>query len=356
MLTGAATLLFLLVHGTALLSRTYCDAISPVHIVTFCVATLLTALACRLRPSALAGRLAALAVAGAASAAVYIFWAPQCLSGPFNMLDPLSYRLWYLNVKEGRPVWELGGSEALLWLGYPLLGLAGAVVAWRNTREQPLRAFLLDYCALLTIATAIGALVMRAGAFSNLLAIPGGVMFILFAFARTESWRLALRAPLRAMAALLLCPFGVMLIISLSAGPSKKDEAVAISCNRYLTADNLAALDALPRTTLLAPLDQSPALVASTHHWAIGASYHRNAGAIHDVLAFFTAEDQEARSIASRHEAHYVALCPSGRDVALMAKLYPKGLAARLKEGRPPDWLRPIELTGSDGMRLYAVQ
>jgi len=352
-LTAASLVLYFLVHGTALISRTFCDAVSPVHLALFGSATILTAAAHRLSSGSALSRTAGLAAAAFLTAVIYPIWAPQCLGGPFNALDSLTYQLWYLQVHEGRPLWELGGTDAILWISFPLIGLLGSVVAWR-VAEPRLRGSLLDYAALLAIATAIGVLVLRAGAFSNLLAIPGGIMLIAFTFDRTKNLNLAPRAGIRAAATVLLCPVGTMAVVATFYKPQTND-ARSQQLTKCLSVDNMVRLNRLPSSTFMTPLHLAPALVAGTHHRAVASGYHRNAKVMREVLTFFTAGDDEARAVARRHETAYLLLCEKDPHIAMLAQLYPKGLAARLSNGRPPAWLRPIPAQGM-GVQLYSIR
>jgi len=113
----------------------------------------------------------------------------------------------------------------------------------------------------------------------------------------------------------------------------------------------LKPLDALPSTTILAPLDLGPTLLVGTHHAAVTGPYHRDPAALEDVLRFFTAND--AHAIALRHHAGYVAFCPNDGEMAAMAKFGPNGLAAALLQDRAPDWLTP--LAGPSGLKVYRI-
>jgi len=352
-LTAASFALYLTVHGTALMSRTFCDAVSPVHLVLFGTATAATAAAYRLCSGSRYRRAAGLAAAAFLTATIYCTWAPQCLGGPFNALDPLTYRLWYIPVLEGRPLWELGGIDAILWISFPLIGLLGSLIGWR-VAEPAYRASLLDYAALLALAIAIGAFVLRAGAFSNLLAIPGDIMLIALVYDRTKSLSIAPRAVTRAAATLLLCPLGIISLVAALYKPDAKDARPAQSAN-CSSINNLAVLETLSATTFMTPLDMAPALVASTHHRALASGYHRNAKIMREVLIFFTANEKEALAVAQRHGTPYLVVCDGDPDIAMMARLYPKGVAARLINGQPPAWLHPVPFKGT-GARLYAIQ
>jgi hypothetical protein len=266
------------------------------------------------------------------------------------MLGPLGYRLWYLNVPEGVPLWHLGRDLALLWGLFPWIGLAGAVLA--ALRASTNRAEALDYAALLVIATAIGMVVTRAGAFANLLAIPGAVTLILLLIGRTEAWPMLPRIVVRTAAILALCPAGAGVAAMLTTKPSPRPAAPAIATDpRCGLADSLKPLDALPRSTILAPLDLGPTLLIATHQAAVTGPYHRDPAALEDVLRFFTASD--ARAIGLRRHAGYVAFCPQDGEMAAMAKFAPGGLAAALLHHRAPGWLTP--LPGPAGLQLYRI-
>jgi len=350
-LAAAELVLYLSVHGVSLIRQTYCDQFSPVHLAALSVAALLTFSVTRFAPASRPIRLWMMAIAALMTGALYRFCAPQCAGGPFAMLGPLGYQLWYLNVPEGVPLWHLGRDLALVWGLFPWVGLAGATIA--VLRPSGDRIEVLDYAALLAIATAIGLVVTRAGAFANLLAIPGAVTLIRLLIGRTEPWPLPARVTARALAILMLCPAGAgvaAMLLSKPAPPAPTSAAkVDLAC---ALPDSLKPLDALPRATILAPLDFGPSLLIGTHHAAVTGPYHRDPAALEDVLRFFTASD--ARPIALRRHAGYVAFCPADGEMAAMAKFAPGGLAAALMHDRAPAWLTP--LPGPSGIKLYRIR
>jgi hypothetical protein len=293
-----------------------------------------------------------MAVAALMTGALYRFCAPQCAGGPFAMLGPLGYHLWYLNVPEGVPLWHLGRDIGLLWGLFPWIGLAGATVACLRSTTN--RAEAIDYTALLAIATAIGMVVTRAGAFANLLAIPGAVTLILLLAARTEPWPLPARVLARTVAILALCPAGVAVAAMLASKPAPAGSASAAKSDaRCGLADSLKPLNALPHTTILAPLDLGPTLLIGTHQATVTGPYHRDPAALEDVLHFFTAND--AHAIALRRHAGYVAFCANDGEMAAMAKFAPNGLAAALLHDHVPAWLTPVPLPGTSGLKLYRI-
>jgi hypothetical protein len=351
-LASAELALYLSVHGFSLIHQTFCDQFSPVHLAALSVAALLTFSVTRFAPQSPPIRLWMMAVAALMTGALYRFCAPQCAGGPFAMLGPLGYHLWYLNVPEGVPLWHLGRDIGLLWGLFPWIGLAGATVACLRSTTN--RAEAIDYAALLAIATAIGMLVTRAGAFANLLAIPGAITVILLLIARTEPWPLPARIFSRTVAILALCPAGVAVAAMLASKPAPAAPASATKSDpRCGLPDSLKLLDALPRTTILAPLDLGPTLLIGTHQATVTGPYHRDPQALEDVLRFFTAGD--AHAIALRRHAGYVAFCANDGEMAAMAKFAPHGLAAALLHNRAPSWLWPIPLTGSASLKLYSI-
>jgi hypothetical protein len=293
-----------------------------------------------------------------ACALLYRHWAPQCLVGPFNTLDPLTYRLWYENIGEGMPLWDKPPAEFAMWLLYPMLGMAGAALLARRAREAATAADALDLLALLAAATLIGVAVLRAGAFSNMLAIPAATC-LLVALLRAISalpW-MPVRVIGLALAPLLLNPVSPGLALAGDDGdapkPASRIEGEDAAACRSI--DNLTALQALPAATIMTPIDLAPPLLVATHHSAVGAGYHRNPQAMHDVLAFFTADEATAHVIAARHRIAYVLACPTAGEFDLLRREAAGGLAARIVAGDTPGWLRPLRLPGLHYAKLYRV-
>ena len=103
---AAATLLALL-RGPGALLATQCDALSYAYVWPLVALALAAALAGRLIGLDTARRrLTVAALAGGAAVATFLMTGGPCLSGdPFAALGPVAYRLWYLKVMEGRPIW-----------------------------------------------------------------------------------------------------------------------------------------------------------------------------------------------------------------------------------------------------------
>ncbi|HWI86533.1 MAG TPA: hypothetical protein VNT42_09465 [Sphingomonas sp.] len=349
-LFAASAALHLATRGTFILQATFCDQISPVHISTFGLAALvsigLTAAYPRSRP----GRTVAIALLAISCAGLYAFWAPQCRAGPFATLGPLGYNLWYRSVHEGIPLWQAGSDTLLLWGIFPWLGFVGATATWLRSGNRGWPA--LTYCILLGWANLIALLVTRAGAFANLLALPGAACLVMLAFERSEGWSMPARILSRALALILLSPIGTEFLPPMIKADNSPPPGIRIDPRCGLI-DTLRPLDRFARTTVIGPLELGPNLVAATHHDAVTGPYHRDPSALEDVLRFFIASDP--RNIAVRRHATLLAFCPGRNEMSAMAKFAPGGLAAQILNGRPPNWLHPVFLPGTAGLRVYRL-
>lgn len=358
-LAGASLVFFTVAHGGALFDRTFCDAVSPVHIALFALAAAGTALAVRWAPSALSLRVASLGIAALACGALYRLWAPQCLAGPFATMSPFVYRVWFLSVKEGMPLWREPLHDTLLWMPFPVIGIAGALVGWWRADAPEQRQTRLDYLALLVAATAVAVSVERAGGFANILAVPGALH--LFRLAQQRLARLTImpaRALATAVVLVAIMPMSSPLLSLLppkdkgDAPASPAREAMVEAC---LSRENLARLDSLPPAIIMTPLNIGPNLITGTHQRVIGSGYHRNSEAIRDVLLFFMAKEDVARAVAVRRHVDFVFLCPSEDEMKAERDASPTGMSARLLAGQPPRWLQPVHLPGLVQGRLYSV-
>jgi hypothetical protein len=344
--------LFITVHGATLFDRTYCDAVSPIHMALFAVAAIGATLACRRPTAPLAMRLGMLGTTCLAAGAIYRLWTPQCSAGPFAILTPLGYNMWYLHVSEGQPLWHQSASTAAGWLIFPLVGLAGTAVALRSADR---RSLMLDYAVLFGAATLIGVFVLRAGALSNILAIPAALALLRCASAHIQRWRfMPARALVQAVAVLLLLPVtpATAAFELLSRDPSEKPSPQADQC---MDRPEISHLRALPPGLVMAQLDAGPAIISASPHSVVGAGYHRGAQGIDDVLRFFATDQQQARAVVERRRPAYVYFCPGADAAKSVAKLAPHGMAAALLTGRLPGWLHPVRVPGLRYGRVYAV-
>jgi len=349
--------LFVIAHGGALFDRTFCDAVSPVHMGLLTVAAIGSALAGRIAPTHWLGRGAMLGVTAVVAGLVYKLGAPQCAGGPFAALDPLTYRLWYLAIPEGLPIWRQTPQAGALAIAYPLVGLAGCVVGWRRAEDK---GAWLDLGALLIAATSIAVMLIRASAFANALAVPAALAFLPAAGAAMNRTANSLRRVLAgAGAGLLAFPLAIDLLALATVHTGHAEDharGIAIATARTCMAPaNLALLDRLPKSLFLTPMDEAPAVIVDSHHEAVASGYHRNVGVMRDVLTLWISDEAQARRLIAAHGATHLFFCPGDAELRMTAREAPHGFAARLIAGSPPAWLRPVAVPGLSAGRVYAI-
>ncbi|MBB3695088.1 hypothetical protein [Sphingomonas sp. BK580] len=302
-------------------------------------------------PVQLALRLVLLALAGGAAAATLLLLAPGCLAGPFATLPPLVYRLWYLSVLEGRPVWDQPPALAAAAIGLPLAGLAGTALALLRLPPRPLTAAPRErwwlYLLLLLAATVIALWVSRAAATANALAVPGAAVLLATLLARARRLTAPLPRTLATLGALLLASPGQVAAAALLLVPGPVERARGDSRRpSCAAATDVRALAALPPGSVFAPLDLTPELLVSTRHRAIAGGYHRGARAMERVLLGFTLPPARARAIVAASGADYLAACPGLPELAQYRSAAPDGLWARLERGERVAWLAPLPVRG----------
>jgi hypothetical protein len=334
-----------------------CDAISPPWIAALGIACAGAGFAMLMSPATAAARLALLALAGGAALLTLYALAPGCTRGPFATLDPLVYRLWFQNVSEGLPVWQQVPAWAVMTVAFPIVGLIGAGTACaRASGEARVRWIMM--LGIAGAAFALSLLVMRAGATANALTLPGGAWLLDAMLARaraigpvpvrTAATAGALMAATPGLAATVL--FGVQ---SHDPTPDRSSGVGRAVCDH---GHEIADLARLPQATMFAPLDVTPALLALTPHGAIAGGYHRNAEAIHRVLATFMAEPDAAHRLIAQTGAAYVVGCPGENETEIYKKEAPTGLWARLERGERIAWLQPVPIPGSPVLAWRIVQ
>lgn len=336
-----------------------CDAYSVVQASVAILAGLgLAAIAAsgRLADTAIR-RLSALALLGAAVAALLVLAFPHCLADPYAGLDPRLKRFWLDGVTEAQPVFEIAAKDPAMlmtWYATPLLGLL--VLAVPVLRNGLRRADAI-VGALLLAAFLVSVWQVRGAVFAvALAAIPlsGWIARRREAAAHTPSGNATL-----ALAAAWILSFnavwsaaGDKLFAPSVASDRAGGTASAGACYR---SEDYAALAALPRATVLSVSNLGSAILAWTPHRALAGSYHRNGegnlAALDMLMA--TAEDAEHRVRAAK--VGIVAVCPGNSETTLLAKAAPDGLLAALNRGEIPAWLDPIG-GGPALLHLYRVR
>ena len=361
-LGSAALPLLALFRGTAPLLQAQCDALSSAYVWPLLAFGAATPLAFRvISPMSATGRFVAAGMGGGAAAALFLITGRACLTGdPFQALGPVAYKLWYLQVMEGRPIWEQGRSMTGLILLPPIAGLVGSIMAARNAQAMEARDRWLVVTLLLTGATMVAMLVMRAMSVAHVLALPGIAWLMLALFRRAQQQSATLVRVFASSAVALLTPAALCAVwIAAMAATSKSDEKAPTTAGECRTEAALGLLRQLPRSTLFAPLDMGPDILIRTRHDVIGTAHHRNAAGITAVVEGFTAPPARARMILSTLNGgkgpDYLITCPGLNEFEHYAKEHKGSLAAVLAEGKPPAWLMPATPAGTKSLRVYRV-
>lgn len=319
-----------------------CDAVSPVHLAVYAVAMVGTPLATRLAGGTVRYRGIALLLLAGACGTVYASVGPGCVSGAFSALDPLVMRYWYANVPEGLPIWDQSFGVAGAAIGFPLVGLAGAV--WRIARSQgATRPEWSGYAFLLLAATIATVFVQRSGAMANMLALPGGLVLMAAGFAHAQRLRRAVPRVLASTGAIVaLMPTTPGLAVS-----AASTRAAVAASSECMTSANYATAAALPTGILFTDIDIGPGILAMTPHSVVASGHHRNQAGIRDVLAAFMGSATAAHAIIRRHHASYVVVCRDTAEMGVYRRAAPGGFWAALASGRTPGWLAPAPIAGS---------
>lgn len=339
-LGGGALLLLALLRGPQALLARQCDALSFVYLWPLVALALTVALVAQLAGTATArSRFLIAAIGGGAAIATFLVTGGPCLSGdPFAALGPVAYRLWYLQVMEGRPIWEQSLSMQGVILLPPLLGLIASLMAAREAHAEA-RMRWLTLLLLLAGATAVSLLVMRALSVAHVFALPGIAWLLLRLFRGAQASHRALVRILGSVAPVLLTPAGLCAAWVAIAAKPEPAKAASANCR---AASVLAPLKALPASTLFAPLDLGPDILVQTRHSVIGTAHHRNAAGITAVIEGFVDAPDQARAVIAQTSARYIVTCDGLTEYRLYGQENGKGLAAQLAQGKAPGWLEPV--------------
>lgn len=336
-----------------------CDALSPVWLSTILVACAALLLLGQLNPIRWQARLVLAVAAGIAVLAFYWFVWPDCRGRPENV-SPELYRLWLSNVREAKPIYVQNAETIIATLMVPAIGLGGAIWGiWRARGQEAV------YCWLSMVVLSLFSVGMlfwqvRAGPAAQLIGVTGA------AFA---GWHLiAWIARSRHMLVRVLGIAGAVLLVSGIASyavfpllpKEKKNEAylkkVRTANRRCPTLPALSPIAKLPATTIFTFTDLGPRLIAVTHHKAVAGPYHRNGTAILDIHHAFDGSPEQARSIAKRHGATLLLVCPYFAESTVYRARSPKGFYARLERGEHFPWLEPMPLPKGSPYLLWRIK
>lgn len=361
-LGGAALPLLLLLRGIDAPLLAQCDALSAAYVWPLAAFALATPIAFRLiAPRSASSRFVAAGIGAGAAALLFLFTGRLCLTGdPFQALGPLAYKLWYLHVMEGRPIWEQARSMTGLILLPPLAGLIASGLAIRAAPKGTARDRWIVAAILLLGATLVALLVMRAMSVAHVFALPALSWLMIRLFQRAQRQTAAVFRVLASSAVALLTPAALCALwIAATAGAEDAGKDATANAGECRTSAALAPLRTLPASTLFAPLDMGPDILIRTPHRVIGTAHHRNAAGITAVVEGFTAQPDEARAILTRLNGgrgpDYLITCTGLNEFRHYAKEHRGSLAAALDSGHPPAWLRPVSLRGAKDLKVYRI-
>ncbi len=340
---------------------TYCDTISPPHIVAIVLAAAIMLPAIALTPDQRRLRLAAAVAAGAAAIGAILLIAPECAGGAFGGLDPLVREYWYVHINEGLPIWHQSWRNALVLMAMSACGVVAllsvqAKAAAGALKDIRVAGFFLIYAALLSL------LVFRTVAVAAAFAIPLIAVWInqLFQQYRKAKEPVA-RVGLVALMLFLLVPGPVVAQLYSTGesafGAGAKPDIVAAKADSKLceAVPSVAALSALSGANIVAPFDMGPTILLVTPHKVLASSHHRNEAAMHDHIAIFRSAPDRARNIITKRGITHIAVCPSEAEMRNYARKDPKGLWSELASGTAPAWLEPLPDMG-DGIKVWRVR
>lgn len=336
-----------------------CDALTPVWLSVMVAAGVLlfglSLLGLRQRWA----RLLLAGLAGGAIVAGFVLLFPQCLGRPEQVSDELA-RTWLNNVREARPIYRHPIKTGIPLAVLPAIGLIGAIIAAWRARRSPQAVAWVAIALFTAFAGAMLFWQVRAGPAAQMLSVPGAVALLWL----VVPWFLSRRSPLvrvvGAVAAFLILSglFAGFLIRYLpgdkpgSSGPNHVAQANT-ACARM---SSLLPLNAVPRATLFTHVDMGPRLIAITHHNGVAGPYHRNGAAILDVHHAFTGPASGFRTIAARHGASYLLICPNMAETTVYRARSARGFYAQLHRGQVPKWLEPVELPRNSPFRLWRIR
>ncbi len=332
----------------------HCDALSPAYLAGLLVMAIAFAMLGR------AGNLPVLLLAlgmvvgVAAGIGQVLGLTPQCLAGPFAMLDPLVQQYWYGNVPEGLPIWHQGPVVILRLMVPPLVGIWAMLLLWQRSAGW-LGRFWDEYLLIAMGALGLAVMVSRSAIFvTAMAAVPLGWYLSDWRRRAIEAGRrhgpkaaLGLILVLIAVPDWPLATFRMATPAVASAGPR-----AGLACDVSVAAQ---ALNALPAATIFAPIDSGPMLLLHSDHSVVATAHHRGVQGLHDTIAGFLAQPDAAKAYVRRRGARYVLSCPALTEAAIYRAAAPQGLMAQLTQGRTPDWLRPIALPPQSGLLMWEV-
>jgi hypothetical protein len=354
----ACAALFFGTQRSGLFAATYCDTVSPPHIIAIAIAAAVMLPVIAKAPRSRNIRIIAAAAAGIGALAALLGLAPQCSGGAFATLDPLVREYWYVHINEGLPVWRQDFASTATMLAGPICGILALAYLWKPLSKEArvhsrIAAFFLIYTFVLAL------LVFRTVSVTSAYAIPPTAMLIMMLFYRYRSCQSPLRrVGLVALMLALFVPGTFTNKLVHVVKPATKKEAVqrdALPTKPCLSAVSVGALSALKDARIVSSFDMGPMILLTTPNEVLASSHHRNEAAMHDNIEIFRSKPDFAKTIVFRRGITHIAACADNAEIKGYLKTDPKGLWGNLKQGKTPSWLEAMPDAG-DGIKLWKVK
>jgi hypothetical protein len=362
---------FALAGGTAvayLLFASYdnaeyrCDALTPIWLTVMSFVGVAVAALSFIRDQRFWVRLACAAIVGVIIAALFATNYPQCLSRPEDISDE-AQRLWLVNVKEAKSVFDQSLPTMLGYILMPVTGLIGFLLIVIQKRRDYAWVNWMPFLLVSALSFILLLWQTRAAGSAGLVSLVGISALVFITLPKIAALKkLVLRAS--AVLALLIVVTGMggrMIIDALpaektAATKNKGKDPVADASANCPTLAALKPIAALPKATIFTLVDLAPRLTTMTHHNSITGPYHRNDDAIANVFKAFRGTPAEAERYVRQYRADYVLICPDYPEATQHAASAPNGFHQQLAKGQTPDWLEPVPLPNGSFYRLWKVK
>jgi hypothetical protein len=232
------------------------------------------------------------------------------------------------------------------------------VMLWRTRRDPAAFALWLALAGVALVALSMLLWQSRAGAASQVLAVPGAAALAYIVFSRIQQLTIMPVRVFGSVAAFIVIA-GLAPQYALGLVPEKKptrhQQAVNRANGRCPTLSALRPIAQQPKGYVLTFVDLNPRLITVTHHDAVSGPYHRNGQGILDVMKAFRGSPDHARQIVERRGIDYVLICPGLSESTIYSSEAPKGFYVQLAKGQVPGWLQPIELPKNSPYKMWRV-
>ena len=339
-----------------------CDAIALNNAAAAIGAGLMLALAGSMRHEDGLTRFFAVAGAGLLAAAVFLMFEPRCARGPFAMVDPAIWPVWYDHIRELQPliaVFRVNPLTAAAIAAFPALAMLALLKLMTEAKLRRDFGFLAaSFVFLAAVATTVAAI--RGYSYAMWLGMPlvAGLALRFFAAMHIE------RFVPRLAAGLMFTPLAISIsaiTIAHANGLADTDSFARPASRACFASAGYQGLARLPQGLVIADVSFGPYVLALTPHSVVGAPYHRlSAGIVVSQGVLASAPDDAraivdaTRVIGSAGKPVYVAVCGPRPPDGLAEGARSRSLWAQLSAGTPPAWLERV--AGVEPFAVYRVK